>query len=214
MGCILLVGEPGVGKVILLLKIMRHFKNVVWVTTVRSAKEVRKIVKRDDMWVVDAYTGLKVKSHPRDIVVEDPLNLSKISVSIDLVLDEVNDKCLLIFDSISGIVLYHPIQKVIQFLRSILVKIEDEYPGIFTLIKNAHDEHTELLIYSLFQNILEFSREHHGKETLRFVKIVRSSEFLEPELSEFKIVKDDVVLPPHVESYILKLLDVNSSNLK
>jgi KaiC/GvpD/RAD55 family RecA-like ATPase len=214
MGCILLVGEPGVGKVILLLKIMRHFKNVVWVTTVRSAKEVRKIVKRDDMWVVDAYTGLKVKSHPRDIVVEDPLNLSKISVSIDLVLDEVNDKCLLIFDSISGIVLYHPIQKVIQFLRSILVKIEDEYPGIFTLIKNAHDEHTELLIYSLFQNILEFSRKHHGKETLRFVKIVRSSEFLEPELSEFKIVKDDVVLPPHVESYILKLLDVNSSNLK
>ena len=214
MGCILLVGEPGVGKVILLLKIMRHFKNVVWVTTVRSAKEVRKIVKRDDMWVVDAYTGLKVKSHPRDIVVEDPLNLSKISVSIDLVLDEVNDKCLLIFDSISGIVLYHPIQKVIQFLRSILVKIEDEYPGIFTLIKNAHDEHTELLIYTLFQNILEFSREHHGKETLRFVKIVRSSEFLEPEFSEFKIVKDDVVLPPHVESYILKLLDVNSSNLK
>ena len=49
---------------------------------------------------------------------------------------------------------------------------------------------------------------------MRFVKIVRSSEFLEPELSEFKIVKDDVVLPPHVESYILKLLDVNSSNLK
>ena len=214
MVCILLVGEPGVGKVILLLKIMRHFKNVVWVTTVRSAKEVHKIVKRDDMWVVDAYTGLNVKSHPRDIVVEDPLNLSKISVSIDLVLDEVNDKCLLIFDSISGIVLYHPIQKVVQFLRSILVKIEDEYPGIFTLIKNAHDEHTELLIYTLFQNILEFSRKHHGKETLRFVKIVRSSEFLEPELSEFKIVKDDVVLPPHVESYILKLLDVNSSNLK
>jgi hypothetical protein len=129
----------------------------------RSAREVRSIVKRDDMWVIDAYTGLQIKLHPRDIVVEDPLNLSKISVSIDIALDAVKGKCLLVFDSISGIILYHPLQKVVQFLRGILVKIEDLYPSIFTLIKDAHDKQTESMIYSLFPNIVELIRKYHRR---------------------------------------------------
>ena len=208
--CVLLVGKPGVGKIILLLKLIKHFEDVIWVTTMRSAREVRSIVKRDDMWVIDAYTGLQIKPHPRDIVVEDPLNLSKISVSIDIALDAVKGKCLLVFDSISGIIVYHPLQKIVRFLRGVLVKIEDLYPSIFTLIKDAHDKQTESMIYSLFPNIVELIRKYHNGEISRFVRIVRASEFVDPELSEFKIVKDDIILPPHVENYIFRLLGILS----
>jgi KaiC/GvpD/RAD55 family RecA-like ATPase len=193
----------------LLLKLIKEFSNVIWVTTTRSAKAVRKIIKREDIWIIDTYTGVQTKSHPRDIIISDFLNLNKISVDIDHILNNMSGRCLLVFDSISGLLIYHPVQKVIQFLRGLLVRIEGLHSGVFTLIKNAHDRQTELTIYMMFPSIIEFIRRDYDDKTARLVKVVKATEFIDPDLAEFKITKDNIVLPNHIEKYILKQLGIH-----
>jgi len=211
MGYLLLVGEPGTGKIMLLLKLIKEFSNVIWVTTTRSAKAVRKIVKREDIWIIDTHTGVQIKSHPRDIIIDDFLNLNRINVDIDNILNNISGRCLLVFDSISGLLVYHPARKVIQFLRSLFVKIEGLHSGVFTLIKNAHDRQTELAIYMMFPSIIEFIRRDDDDKTIRLVKVVKATEFFDFNLAEFKITKNNIILPSHIEKYILKQLGIHHS---
>jgi len=204
-----LVGEPGTGKTMLLLRLIKECNNVVWVTTTRSAKAVRKIVKRENIWIVDTYTWARTKSHPRDIIIEDPLNINKISLGIERVLDITKSKCLLIFDSISGLLIYHPLKKVIWFLRDLLVKIEGLHPSVFTLVKNAHDRQTELTIYMMFPSIIEFIRRDYDDRTKRFLRIIKATEFIDTDFAEFNIVKDGIIIPKQIENYILKVLGIS-----
>lgn len=202
---ILLSGEPGVGKIVLLLKLIRSFNDVIWVTTVRSARMVRQITKRDDIWIIDAFSW--ISSHPKDVVIGDVHDLNKLSLNINSILDSVgNDECLLVFDSISGLLTYHPIQKVMQFLKSLLVRTEGKYGSVFTFIKNAHDRQTELTIYMLFPSVVELIRMYKDFELRMFVRIVKSVGYINPNFAEFKIMKDDILLPKHVEEYIFKQL--------
>ena len=202
---ILLSGEPGVGKIVLLLKLIRSFNDVIWVTTVRSARMVRQITKRDDIWIIDAFSW--ISSHPKDVVIGDVHDLNKLSLNINSILDSVgNDECLLVFDSISGLLTYHPIQKVMQFLKSLLVRTEGKYGSVFTFIKNAHDRQTELTIYMLFPSVVELIRVYKDFELRMFVRIVKSVGYINPNFAEFKIMKDDILLPKHVEEYIFKQL--------
>ena len=202
---ILLSGEPGVGKIVLLLKLIRSFNDVIWVTTVRSARMVRQITKRDDIWIIDAFSW--ISSHPKDVVIGDVHDLNKLSLNINSILDSVgNDECLLVFDSISGLLTYHPIQKVMQFLKSLLVRTEGKYGSVFTFIKNAHDRQTELTVYMLFPSVVELIRVYKDFELRMFVRIVKSVGYINPNFAEFKIMKDDILLPKHVEEYIFKQL--------
>ena len=209
MNYLLLVGEPGTGKILLLLRLIKECNNVVWVTTTRSARAVRKIIKREDIWIVDTYTWARTKSHPRDVIIEDPLNINRVSLGIERVLDSISSRCLLIFDSISGLLIYHPLQKIIQFLKGLLVKIEGLHPSVFTLIKNAHDRQTELTIYMMFPSIIEFIRRDYDDKTKRFLRVIKATEFIDPDFSEFNIVRDGIILPKQIENYILKVLGVS-----
>ena len=206
MGEILLSGVPGAGKTILLKKIIRDFKNVIWVTTTRSARALRKILMNDEIWIIDTHTWAHVKFHPRDIVISNPLNLNEVNLGISRLLDSMNGKSLVILDSLTGLLLYHNLQRVIHFLRSALVKMEEkDASGIFTLVKNAHDIHTETSMYAFFPVVIELLREDNG-ETKRFVRVVKATEYVEPSFGEVKVVKDDIILPDHVMEYILKVL--------
>jgi len=206
MGEILISGSPGTGKTVLLLKIMKEFENVIWVTTTRSAKALRKFLKSDDVWIVDTHTWAHVKFHPRDVVISNPLNLNEVNLGISRILDNVRGKALVILDSLSGLLLYHNLQRVVHFLRSALVKLEEKNAsGIFTLVKNAHDIQTETSLYAIFPSVIELLREDDS-ETRRYIRVVKALEYLEPSLAEVKIVKDEIIIPEHIMDYILRTL--------
>jgi len=202
----LISGEPGAGKTLLLMKLMKEFDNVVWVITTRSAKSLRKILKSDDVWIIDAYTGINVRFHPRDLVVCNPLNLNEINLEISQVLDQIKGETLVIVDSITGLLLYQNLQRVVQFIRSALVKVEEKDAScVFTLVKRAHDLQTEMSLYAMFPTVIELLKEDN-KETRRFVRVVKAIEYVEPSFREFKIVKDNIILPDHIVEYIMKVL--------
>jgi len=223
MGDLLLIGEPGTGKTLLIKNLLTldFFKKVVWVTTVRTSKVVRNLITdtfNGELWVVDIYTRAGRKNlDDRDVIVRNPLNLNEVSLAIGNALDNVEDDYIFILDSISGLLLYHSTQQVIHILRNILLRIEeDDAAAIFTLVKNAHDIHTETSISLLFLNVIELDREFlkNEKSVKRYIKIIKAFKYVTPEVTEFTIDKDKIILPKHIQEFIISsLLSSSSSSL-
>ena len=223
MGDLLLIGEPGTGKTLLIKNLLTldFFKKVVWVTTVRTSKVVRNLITdtfNGELWIVDIYTRTGRKNlDDRDVIVRNPLNLNEVSLAIGNALDNVEDDYIFILDSISGLLLYHSTQQVIHILRNILLRIEeDNAAAIFTLVKNAHDIHTETSISLLFLNVIELDREFlkNEKSVKRYIKIIKAFKYVTPEVTEFTIDKDKIILPKHIQEFIISsLLSSSSSSL-
>jgi len=210
---LLLIGEPGTGKTQLILNLLNLFERVVWVTTIRSAKVVRYLLTtkyNGELWIIDTYTRAGQKNlDSRDYIVGNPLNLNEISLTIGKVLDNLQNDYLFVLDSISGILLYHSVQKVIHILRNVLLRIEeDDAAAIFTLIKNAHDKYTEISISMMFLNVIELDREfcEHEYKIKRYIKIIKASKYVSPEFAEFTIDKGKVNLPKSIEEFIISTL--------
>ena len=49
---------------------------------------------------------------------------------------------------------------------------------------------------------IEFIRRDYNDKTVRLVKVVKATEFLDPDLAEFKITKDNIMLSNYIEKYI------------
>ncbi len=206
MGSLLIIGSPGTGKTRLILKYLKSFNRVLWISTTESAPNVRRKIRNfnGELWVVDTHTwDQKINVTSRDVIVNNPLNLNEVSIAIGKALDSLKKNYFIAFDSISGLLLYHSPQKVIHFLRNIVVRmISDNGSGIFTLVKNAHDIHTETSISLVFNNILELDRIFSAEEVKRLMKVIRASSYVEREIGEFKLVKDDLVIPDEFDTFI------------
>jgi len=203
---ILISEEPGTGKTLLLIKLMKEFDNIIWVTTTRSSKRLRRFLKNDKVWIIDAYSGTKVNFHPRDLVIGNPFNLNEVKLEISRIINQIKGETLVIVDSITGLLLYHNLYEVIHFIRSVLIKAEErKISSVFTLVKNAHDIHTVINLYAMFSTVIELLRKDNN-ETRRFVRVVRALEDIEPNFGEVKIVKDDIILPDYIMDYIIRVL--------
>jgi len=170
---VLISGRPGAGKCKVVEEVSKDFNNVVWVTTLSSAQFVRKKFEREDVWIVDTFTwGKKEEEEGRDLIVSNPLNLNEVSLAINKVLDEIGGKYLLVLNSISGLLIYHTHQRILQFLRALLVRVERENSlSLFTLVKDAHEKSVEVSISMFFPNIVELEDKK--------LKIIKSSVPLE-----------------------------------
>ncbi len=214
MGSILLIGSPGTGKTRLILKYLKHYDKALWVSTTESAPDVRRKLNdfEGELWVVDTHTwDQKVEVEKRDIIVSNPMNLNEVSIAIGKALDSLKRGYFIAFDSISGLLLYHTPQKVIHFLRNIVVRMNtDNGAGIFTLVKNAHDIHTETSISLMFQNIVELERVFNSDSVRRYIRVIRASQYVEREVAEFKFVENDVVIPEELDRFIKNQLNIKS----
>ncbi len=210
MGDVLVIGEPGTGKTRFIFKFIPEFDKVVWITTIRSAEVIRRTIESNfnvDLWIVDTHTWVRRPTHKeKDVIVSNPINLNEVSLAIGRVLDLIGERYLLAFDSISGLLLYHATQRVVHFLRNLLVRIEsDRAAGIFTLVKNAHDLHTETSVSLMFSNIIELERKFEGRVT-RYVKLVKTFGYVEPEFAEFTIDSKGIHLPKPIEMFVKEQL--------
>ncbi len=214
MGSILLIGSPGTGKTRLILKYLKYYDKALWVSTTESAPDVRRKLNdfEGELWVVDTHTwDQKVEVEKRDIIVSNPMNLNEVSIAIGKALDSLKRGYFIAFDSISGLLLYHTPQKVIHFLRNIVVRMNtDNGAGIFTLVKNAHDIHTETSISLIFQNIVELERVFNSDSVKRYIRVIRASQYVEREVAEFKFVENDVVIPEELDRFIKNQLNIKS----
>ncbi len=214
MSTILIIGEPGTGKTRMIYKYLSEFDKALWITTTRSAdfvrKDVEKTFKDIDLWIVDTHTWQRKPTHTqKDLIVSNPLNLNEVSLAIGKALDNLKSDYFLAFDSISGLLLYHPPQKLIHFLRNIVVRVESEGgSGIFTLVKNAHDVHTETSVSLIFSDIIELVRKWNEEKVKRFVKIIRASEYVPVDLVEFNITENGIQLPDVIDSYLRRKLKI------
>jgi len=161
MSYILLSGYPGAGKCKILQEISNDFENVIWITTTYSIENVRKMIKKNS-WVIDAFSwGMsEAIDKERDLIVSNPTNLNEISLSFSKVIEKIRRDYILILNSISGLAIYQPLPKIINLLRTVLIKVEkDRSKAIFTLVKGAQDIAFEISLMTLFPNIIEIENE-------------------------------------------------------
>ena len=161
MSYLLLMGSPGVGKCKLLEKVANDFENVVWVSTIYSAEKVRKEVGNKP-WIIDVFSwGMKEAKEGKEIVVSNPANLNEISLAVSKVLQNIRAEYILILHSISGLAIYQPLAKVVNLLRVLLARVEnDRAKAVFTLVSGAQDRQFEIGTIMFFPNVVElFERE-------------------------------------------------------
>ncbi|MFN3384411.1 MAG: hypothetical protein ACK401_05895 [Archaeoglobaceae archaeon] len=166
MSYLLLISKPGIERLELLKELADDFENVVWVSTLYSAEKLREMLGKKP-WLVDAFSWGMKEAGEKEIVVSNPTNLNEISLAVSKILQDVQGNYILIFHSISGLAVYQPLAKVINLLRVLLVRIEnDKAKAIFTLISSAQDKQFEIGTMIFFPNVVElFDRE---------VKVVKS----------------------------------------
>ncbi len=182
---VLLSGLPGSGKCRIIESVLDEFDDVIWVTTMSSARFVRKRLNRDDVWIVDTFTWGKSGESERDLIVSNPLNLNEISLTISRIMEKIKGRYLLVMNSISGLLIYHSHQRLIHFIRTIMARIESENgAGIFTLVKGAQDKSVEISIMMFFPNILEVEGD---------VRVIKSGVPLEKNVFGFEEAKDLIV---------------------
>ncbi|MEM2086036.1 MAG: hypothetical protein QXF06_01360, partial [Archaeoglobaceae archaeon] len=71
--------------------------------------------------------------------------------------------------SISGLAVYQPLPKLLNLLRTLIIKVEkDRAKAVFTLVKGAQDRAFEISLMMVFPNIVEIEDDR--------LKILKSSD--------------------------------------
>ncbi|MET1123649.1 MAG: hypothetical protein ABWW66_00095 [Archaeoglobaceae archaeon] len=177
---VLLSGLPGSGKCRLIESVLNNFDEVIWITTLTSASFVKKRVKRN-IWILDTITWGRSSVDDR-VIVSNPINLNEVSLAISKILEKIDGRYLVVLNSISGLLIYHPHQKLVNFLRTVMGRIEaEDGRGIFTLVKGAQERSVEIAVLMFFPNVLEVE----GR-----IRVLKSAVPMEKNEFEFEEGKD------------------------
>ena len=171
--CILLFGPPFSGKHNILSRSIKESLTkktaMLFIITDLSPDEHFKLLfnkngssVRSQINYIDCYsnhTADPEDDKQRIRRVTGPAALSEISIAIseriDAIKNEDFDSLVIVFDSLSTILLYVALPDVTRFLQAILRKIKDTATNIFFLMEEGmHDENSDVSIKHLVEHII------------------------------------------------------------
>lgn len=190
-----LLGPPGVGKTIfcesLALHCLRNGGSCLYVTLDKSPDDVRHSFKelrtgvlekepKKRLVFVDGFSWLVGKSQ-EDYHVENLGNLTELSIRIASAACDLANPILLIFDSVSPLLVYNPENVVVKFLQILLARIKDwKSMGFYVVQEGVHsDEFCNTLGY-LVDGIFEMKMDEEEEKIRRYFRI-RSLKFMSHE---------------------------------
>ena len=165
----------------------------IYVTTRDTAEEVLNRFKSNSvkLGVIDCVSRLAVPdlADSENIRrVPSPMDLAGISTAINKFLEKYfkeGKKIILIFDSLSNLLIYSNIKRILRFLHVLTVRIKIAKAKAFYIIdKEACDEKALAMLKQLFSGIIEIEE----KDSKRVVKLTTSNikkEWEEPLKTHF-----------------------------
>ena len=151
---------------------------VIFLSTDSSSEDIKKDLLKNKIYYgtykdilrfVDCYSqqaGNNVQDSEDTRRVPGPIALNEISVvlaQIEAELYKINEKHVVIFDSLSTLLMYSNPQMVGRFLQCLIAKIKNAGGSVlFTLEEGMHDPKDMVTIEHLMQAIIHVKRENDG----------------------------------------------------
>ena len=173
----IVVGPPLSGKKKLLYKyVLEKTKNkepVIFLSTDRAPEEIKKELVKNKIFYgrglrfIDCYshqTGNMIPDREDEKRVAGPLALNEISIALAEIersfLKENKTNHLIIFDSLSTILMYSNAEAVSRFIQVLIGKIKSREGSImFTIEEGMHDQKTVITIQHLMDVIINLKKE-------------------------------------------------------
>ena len=150
---------------------IKESKTLLFVLTDKSPEQLKQELLKDkiffkNIYFVDCYSqqaGLNCQKSESIKYVSGPLALNELSIAISDFQREFLKKetpHLIIFDSISTLLMYSNAEAIGRFLQIIIAKIKNlEGDMLFTIEQGMHDDKTVVTIEHLMDTILEVKKE-------------------------------------------------------
>jgi len=150
---------------------IKENKALLFVLTDKSPEQLKQELLKDkiffkNIYFVDCYSqqaGLNCQKSENIRYVSGPLALNELSIAISDFQREFLKKetpHLIIFDSISTLLMYSNAEAIGRFLQIIIAKIKNlEGDMLFTIEQGMHDDKTVVTIEHLMDTILEVKKE-------------------------------------------------------
>ena len=150
---------------------IKENKTLLFVLTDKGPEQLKQELLKDkiffkNIYFVDCYSqqaGLNIQKSENIKYVSGPLALNELSIAISDFQREFLKKemlHLIIFDSISTLLMYSNAEAIGRFLQIIIAKIKNlEGDMLFTIEQGMHDDKTVVTIEHLMDTILEVKKE-------------------------------------------------------
>ena len=192
---IMIIGPPLVGKVSLVKEIVwgeiEKGSGVIYVTTKETGEEILKQFENVDIKVIDCVSKLAISdvTDSENIRrVASPLDLTGITVGVNKFLEEYfkqGKTAVVIFDSLSNLLMYSNLQTVFRFLHVLTTRIRAaKAKALYIVEEGMHDEKTIATLKQIFSGVIEL-KEENDKRLFRF----RSSKMR----SDWELIENSMV---------------------
>jgi len=149
----------------------------IYVTTRDTAEEVLDKYKNNnvELRVIDCVSRLAIPDLADSESIRrisSPIDLAGISTAINKFLEEYfrkGKKVILIFDSLSNLLIYSNIKRILRFLHVLTIRIKMAKAKAFYIVdKEACDEKSLIMLKQLFNGVIEIKEE----DNKRIVKLI------------------------------------------
>lgn len=185
-GLLLLAGAPGVGKTILckesVYKSLKEGNSIVYLTTeetpeaiVSSMKkfgwDVTDYVNNDKLRIVDAFSGRGNMPANSKFRIEDPENLTNVSIMIEKAREGVSD-VVFVLDSITRLILGAGTEWGRKFMQTVACRLQGARAlGICVLDVGILDETFLNFLRFLFDGVIDMRVTDEGGQLRRLIRV-------------------------------------------